>query len=56
MPEYDAIENDLRKAQASAAEADATRLRELLAEVRDALRAPGSADDKVRWLIERLHV
>lgn len=35
---------------------EVVRLRALIEEIRSALRAPGSADDKVRWLIDRLGV
>jgi hypothetical protein len=40
----------------NAARAETARLRALLDEIRDAVKAAGKAEDKVRWLIDRLKV
>jgi hypothetical protein len=50
----DAIEISLRTAERDVALDENARLRRLLDEIRASVQAPGSANDKVHWLIVRL--
>lgn len=47
-------EESLRRAERDVARHESARLRQLFVEIRCALHDPGAADDKVRWLIDRL--
>lgn len=56
MTELDDLELKLRHAERDQARGERDRLKRLIDEIRLTLAGTGSADDKVRWLIDRLDV
>ncbi|MBO4228063.1 hypothetical protein [Bradyrhizobium neotropicale] len=56
MKRYRELRNELDYLNYMAAQDEIARLKGLVEEIKAALRTGGAADDKVRWLIERLEI